>query len=180
MTYAELEQHVEELRQAENLEQAINEVNQFMLGDHSLDEISKAELVSPISGVIVQGDLKRKIGAPVKTGEILFEVCPLESLRAELHVPEDQIFDIQVGQEGTLVTVSYPNQRIPFIIERINPIAEVVGQRNVFKVRVQLLQRYQWMRPGMEGVAKVTIEKRRYIWIWTRKVVDWVRMKLWL
>ena len=43
MTYAELEQHVEELRQAENLEQAINEVNQFMLGDHSLDEISKAE-----------------------------------------------------------------------------------------------------------------------------------------
>ncbi|KPK03436.1 MAG: hypothetical protein AMJ56_19115 [Anaerolineae bacterium SG8_19] len=43
MTYAELEQQVEELRQAENLEQAINEVNQFMLGDHSLDEISKAE-----------------------------------------------------------------------------------------------------------------------------------------
>jgi len=43
MTYAELEQQVEDLRQADNLEQAINEVNQFMLEDHSLDDISKAE-----------------------------------------------------------------------------------------------------------------------------------------
>ncbi len=43
MTYAELEKRVEELRQAEDLEQAINEVNQFMLEEHSLDEISKAE-----------------------------------------------------------------------------------------------------------------------------------------
>jgi hypothetical protein len=43
MTYAELEKRVEELRQAANLEQAINEVNQFMLEEHSLDDISKAE-----------------------------------------------------------------------------------------------------------------------------------------
>jgi multidrug resistance efflux pump len=60
-------------------------------------QISQASLVSPISGVVVKGDLKRQIGAPVKVGDILFEVCPLESLRAELLVPEDQIFDIEIG-----------------------------------------------------------------------------------
>jgi hypothetical protein len=111
---------------------------------------------------------------------VLFEVCPLESLRAQLHGPEDQIFDIEVGQRGELATASYPGRRIEFLVERINPIAEVENERNIFKVRVQLLDTYPWMRPGMEGVAKVSIGKRRYAWIWSRKVVNWIRMKFWL
>ncbi len=143
-------------------------------------EISRADILSPISGVVVKGDLKRQIGAPVKVGDVLFEVCPLESLRAQLLVPEDQIFDIEIGQQGQLATASEPGRRIKFVVERINPIAEVVNQRNVFKVRVQLIETYQWMRPGMEGVAKVSIGERRYAWIWSRKIVNWIRMKLWL
>lgn len=143
-------------------------------------QISQANLVSPISGIVVKGDLKRQIGAPVKTGDVLFEVCPIESLRAQLMVPEDLIFDIEVGQEGRLATASYPGQPIKFVVERINPMAEVVNQRNVFKVRARLLETYPWMRPGMEGVAKVSVGKRRYIWIWTRKITNWIRMKLWL
>jgi multidrug efflux pump subunit AcrA (membrane-fusion protein) len=142
--------------------------------------IEQGKIISPISGAVVKGDLKRQIGAPVKTGDVLFEVTPLESLRAELLVPEDLIFDIAIDQEGYLATVSYPSQRLKFIVERINPMAEVVGNRNVFKVRVLLLETRSWMRPGMEGVAKVSIGKRRYVWIWTRRIVNWLRMKLWL
>ena len=143
-------------------------------------QIGQANLISPINGIVVKGDLKRQIGAPVKAGNILFEVCPLESLRAELLLDEDLIFDIVVGQEGRLATASYPGQPITFVVERINPMAEVVNQRNVFKVRVRLLETYSWMRPGMEGVAKVSVGKRPYIWIWTRKITNWIRMKFWL
>jgi hypothetical protein len=143
-------------------------------------KIRQADLVSPIGGIVVKGDLKRQIGAPVKTGDVLFEIAPLESLRAQLLVPEDEIIDIDIGQEGYLATVSFPAQRIKFVVERINPMAEVVNNRNVFKVRVRLLQTRQWMRPGMEGVAKVSVGERRYIWIWTKRVVNWIRMKLWL
>jgi GAF domain-containing protein/biotin carboxyl carrier protein len=142
--------------------------------------IGQARLVSPLSGTVVEGDLKRQIGAPVKTGDILFEVTPLESLRAVLHVREDQITEVRVGQKGTLATASYPAQRIVFEVERVNPMAEVVKQKNVFKVRVRLLELYPWMRPGMEGVAKIDLAKRSYAWIWTRKIINWVRMKFWL
>jgi len=152
--------------------------------------IEQGKIISPMSGGVVKGDLKRQIGAPVKKGDVLFEVTPLESLRAELLVPEDLIFDIAVDQEGYLATVSYPGKRIKFVVERINPMAEVVNNRNVFKVRVQLLAEdpsvedalaeHPWMRPGMEGVAKVSIGKRRYVWIWTRRIVNWLRMKFWL
>ena len=142
--------------------------------------IEQGKVISPISGAVVKGDLKRQIGAPVKTGDVLFEVTPLESLRAELLVPEDQIFNISLEQQGHLATVSYPGQRIKFVVERINPMAEVVNNRNVFKVRVRLLERHPWMRPGMEGVAKISVGKRLYVWIWTRRIVNWLRMKMWL
>jgi multidrug resistance efflux pump len=143
-------------------------------------QISQSSLISPMSGVVVKGDLKRQIGAPVKVGDVMFEVCPLEALRAEVLVPEDQIYDIREGQQGELALVSYPGRKIKFNVEKINPIAEVDNQRNIFKVRVQLLETYPGMRPGMEGVAKVDIGKRKYAWIWSRKVVNWIRMKLWL
>jgi GAF domain-containing protein/biotin carboxyl carrier protein len=142
--------------------------------------VSRASLVSPINGIVVKGDLKREIGAPVKTGDVLFEVCPIESLRAELMMPEDEIYYVAVGQEGYLATASYPSQRIKFVVERINPMAEVINQRNVFRVRVRLLETHNWMRPGMEGVSRVSVGKRHYIWIWTRKIINWIRLKLWL
>ncbi len=146
-------------------------------------QIRQARLVSPIIGTVVAGDLKRQVGAPVKKGDVLFEVTPLATLRAQVLVSEDQILDISTGQEGELATVSYPDRHIPFVVELISPMAEVENNRNVFKVRVRLLETYEqhaWMRPGMEGVAKITVGKRRYAWIWTRKLINWIRMKLWI
>lgn len=142
--------------------------------------IEQAEIVSPITGVVVSGDLKKETGKPVKTGEVLFEVTPIDWLRAELLVSEEDIFEIKAGQKGRLATASYPAEPIPFVVERVNPMAEVVKQRNVFRVRVRLDETRPWMRPGMEGVAKVSVGKRHYAWIWSRKIINWLRMKLWL
>ncbi|NQU75259.1 MAG: HlyD family efflux transporter periplasmic adaptor subunit [Planctomycetes bacterium] len=156
--------------------------------------IDQADLVAPCDGYVLVGDLKKQIGAPLETGTPLFEVGPLDSLRAELSVPEDQIADVisamkkatAAGREveGELATVSEPGRRIEFVVERIIPVAEVVDQRNVFKVWARLqgvdLGRESTMRPGLEGVAKISIERRRYAWIWTRKPANWLRMKLWL
>ncbi len=143
-------------------------------------KISQAKIIAPISGVVVKGDLERQIGAPVKTGDTLFEVAPLDALRAELSVPEADSADLEVGQEGELATASFPDKHFGFVVERINPVAEVAEQKNVFKVRVRLKRLDGRMRPGLEGIAKVDIDRRRYIWIWTRPIVRWVRMKLWI
>jgi biotin carboxyl carrier protein len=144
--------------------------------------IQRATVTSPIVGTITQGDLKRHIGAPVKTGDLLFEVTPLESLRAVLLVSEERIHELTVGQKGSLATASYPDQRLDFEVEMIYPAAEVLNQRNIFRVRARFdgTEIPDWMRPGMEGVSKVEIGKRRWIYIWTRKLVNWIRMTLWI
>ncbi len=142
--------------------------------------IDQAKILSPIDGTVVTGDLKRQVGGPVQIGTTLFEVAPLDSLLAELAVPEDQILDVEEGFEGELATVRDPANKISFRVERINPVAEVVNRRNVYKVRVLLLDSYPGLTPGAEGIAKVTLGKRKYAWLWTRKLVNWIKMKLWI
>jgi hypothetical protein len=153
--------------------------------------IDLAVIRSPIKGKILQGDLVQQIGMPVQMGKVLFEVGPLEKLRAELRVKEDQIGDVasairqRPGKvEGELATEAKPGDKVHFLVERIIPVADVKDQKNIFRVRVLLDQLDPanppaWMLPNAEGVAKIDIEKRRYAWIWTRQLVNWVRMRIW-
>lgn len=142
-------------------------------------EIALAKITSPIGGIVLSGDIRKRVGALVKTGDKLFTVGPLHNLRAELSVPDDEILDIRPGQTGTLASASYPSRKIKFRVERIDPVARVSRHRNVFKVRVKLFAVPAWLRPGMEGVAHINIKKRLYAWIWTHRLVNWIRMKLW-
>ncbi len=152
-------------------------------------KISEASITSPISGTIVSPSLERRIRGSVEIGEPMFEVAPIELLRAELSVSEDRIADVILafdkakseGKElrGELATEGDPGRHIGFVVERINPVAEVEQDQNVFKVRVRL-EETSGTAPGMSGVAKIHVGRRIYAFIWTRKLVNWVRMKLWI
>ncbi len=144
------------------------------------NRIRAASLVAPIDGVVISTDLSDRVGGVVRLGEPLFEVAPLDSLLAELLVPEDEIADVAVGQRGHLATVSRPEDRISFTVRSISPLAEVHEGKNVFRVRADLDENRHWLRPGMEGVAKVQLGSRSYAFLWTRRLVNWVRMNLWL
>ena len=107
------------------------------------------------------------------------KVAALESLYAQAFVPDEEIAYLQVGVRGELAAASFPSQRIDVVVDRIDPIAEVVDRRNVFRVRLRLLERQPWMRPGMEGVSKLDVGKRTYGWLFLHPLIDWVRMALW-
>ncbi len=143
-------------------------------------QIAQAELMAPISGWVVSEDLKQQIGAPVETGDILFEIARVDDLRAELYVPESAIARVMPAQTGELASVGRPDQKVGFVVERINPIAEVIDNQNVFRVRARLDEHREWMRPGMEGEAKIDAGRKSYLWIATHRLVDWLRLKLWI
>ena len=93
---------------------------------------------------------------------------------------ENKIAELNKNVGGRLAALGHPGRHFEFIVERITPVAKPVEGKNVFPVRVKLLQTVQWMRPGMTGVAEIYIDRRPYAYIWTRRLVNWVRMRLWL
>ncbi|GAB4108508.1 MAG: hypothetical protein Kow00105_15770 [Phycisphaeraceae bacterium] len=167
-----------------------NKVVEVQIAQHQADSIqadideidywlSRADVTSRVSGVVVEGDLKRRVGQAVSKGDVLFEVAQLDDLRARLEVPEDRIADVEVGQQGDLATAAEPGTYYRFEVERIEPMATVKDQKNVFGVRVRLLEKADHLRPGTAGIAKIDAGKRSYAWIWSRQAVNWLRMKLW-
>ena len=183
---AERNKHLSEADQARQK----NKTVEVQIAQHQADStqaqideidywLSRANIVPEVSGVVVEGDLKRKIGQAVTKGDPMFEIAQLSDLRARLEVPEDMIADVKQGQEGDLASAADPGKYYRFEVERIEPMAKVKDQKNVFGVRVRLLGRTAELRPGTAGVAKIDAGKRAYAWIWTRQAVNWLRMKLW-
>ena len=143
------------------------------------EQLARVLITAPFDGIIVSGDLSQSLGSPVERGQILFEVAPLDSYRVVLQVDERDISQIEAGQQGHLVLAALPREPFAFRVETVTPVAQAEEGINVFRVEGLLDATDVRMRPGMEGVAKVDIEERRLIWIWTHKLWSWLRMQFW-
>jgi biotin carboxyl carrier protein len=143
------------------------------------EQLARTRIVAPFAGLIVTGDLTQAIGAAVQRGQTLFEIAPLDDYRVILQVDESQIADLKDGGAGTLVVASLPNQTFPVAVSRITPVATAKDGRNVFRVEASLSEPAPGLRPGMKGLAKLDIDRRRVVWIWTRAFQNWLRLALW-
>jgi RND family efflux transporter MFP subunit len=143
------------------------------------EQLERMHIVSPFDGVVVSGDLSQSLGSPVERGDLLFEVAPLDAYRLVLKANENDIQEIEIGQTGRLRLSGMPGETLPFSIEKITPVSEASEGNNFFRVEARLQSEPQQLRPGMEGVAKVEIGERKLIWIWTHKMVDWLRLWAW-
>jgi RND family efflux transporter MFP subunit len=144
------------------------------------ERIGRAALTAPFDGIVVSGDLSQQIGAPVETGKLLFEIAPLEGYRVMLEVDDRDIARLALRQTGELVLSGLPGQVLPIEVRRIMPVAVQRDGRNVFAVEASITQSAPaGLRPGMEGIGKVTVGQRSLLWIWTRGLIDWLRLSLW-
>ncbi len=143
------------------------------------DQISRAHLLAPIDGVVISGDLSQSMGAPTERGQILYEVAPLNTYRVVLQVDERDAAEVVVGQRGDLALAAFPTRPLPFRVQKITPVSAASEGRNYFRVEAALEKALPQLRPGMEGVAKIEIGRRRLIWIWTHRALDWLRLFAW-
>ena len=143
------------------------------------EQLARSRLTAPFDGLVITGDLTQSIGASLQRGQEMFQVAPLDSYRVVLDVDETQIGDIAVGQKGSLVASSLPGETFDLSITKITPVSKAHDGHNTFRVEGQLEGAALALRPGMHGVAKIDIEQRRLVWIWTRAFLDWVRLNFW-
>jgi hypothetical protein len=136
-------------------------------------------VAAPFSGVVVTGDLSQKLGSPVKQGDVLFEIAPLDTYRIVLQVDERDISSMVIGQKGNLRLSSVPERAFAFTVLNVTPVATAKEGRNYFRVEARFAETPSHLRPAMEGVGKIDIDRRRLVWIWTHEALDWVRLKLW-
>ncbi|ANT65944.1 efflux transporter, RND family, MFP subunit [Prosthecochloris sp. CIB 2401] len=143
-------------------------------------KLEQAELKAPFNGIVVEGDLERLLGAPVRKGDILLKVARLEDLYVEMNVSERDIHEFSELQEGNIAFLGRPGEKIRMVVERIEPMAVVEKDGNIFHVIGRIAGAPEpWLRPGMSGLAKVDVGKRQIAWILLHRTIDFFRMNLW-
>lgn len=145
--------------------------------------LQRAKLVSPLSGMIIEGDLSRSLGAPVERGQVLFEVAPLDEYRVVLKVHERDIAYLQKGQIGSLMLTAYPKQSIPLIVEQVAIVYEQQGDYTWYRTEASIdqdnLPSEMLLRPGMEGLGKIEVGEKSLAWLGFHRLVDWFRLWFW-
>ena len=164
--------------------------------------IAQSTIKAPITGILVKGDLFERRGMPVKQGDPLFEIAQSDAsdpnriaIEAQLKVSERDIQEVarvwrereakakQGGQrvpDGELATTSFPSEGFKFTITRIVPDGTPKDGENVFDVYGSIESPATWMHPGLAGEARVNIEQRAMWWLWTHRLIDWLKLKLWI
>ncbi|MEW8506964.1 MAG: efflux RND transporter periplasmic adaptor subunit [Candidatus Thiodiazotropha sp.] len=142
-------------------------------------KLERSRIKAPLSGVVVSGDLTQSLGVPLKRGEELFKIAPLDRYRVMLQVDERDIADVQVGQSGRLRLAGYPHLDHAFSVKRILPLTTAFEGSYLFTLEAELTERDDYLRPGLQGVAKIDAGKRSLLWLASHRVIDWLRLQLW-
>jgi multidrug efflux pump subunit AcrA (membrane-fusion protein) len=137
------------------------------------------KITAPIDGVVLSGDLERARGVPVQRGQVLFELAPLAEMTLEVAVPDADAMLVGKGQKGEFALQASPERTMDFVVDRVRPQAEVRSDKNVFVTEAPVTNAVGWLRPGMQGTAKIDVSRKRLGWVLTRRLVNWFRLTFW-
>lgn len=162
--------------QIDSLEMKCKEQNRRLLESR----IKNLDIKSPEAGIVVTGDLERTEGSPVKAGQALYEIAPLDRMIVEVAIRDEDIANVEVGQKVSVKLDAFPGKVWKGTVKKIHPRSEIRDSNNVFIAEVDLGQDAEGLRPGMKGSAAITTSSHTLLWILLHKAwytgLKWVGM----
>lgn len=133
------------------------------------------EVRAPIEGIVLQGNWERSEGAPLRIGDPLFEIGPLDRFVAEVAVPATEVSLVEEGARVTVRLQSGTGGVLHGGITRVSPKSELLEEKNVFICEVPIENDQGDLRAGLKGKAKVEGPRRPLIWSWFRRA--WLALR---
>ncbi len=136
------------------------------------------QVKSPIDGVVLSGSLERAVAASITTGQVLFEIGPLQPIKVEIAVPAEDIAQVETGHEVTIWIEGQEDEPLAGKIARIHPRSETRDARNIFVAELEFPNKEERLRPGMKGSVRIDCEQRSLGWCLFHKPVNYLRSRL--
>ena len=155
------------------------------------ERLSKLQVVSPVSGVVVTPRLHDLQGAYLKEGTDIAEVDDLSSVRVRIFVPEIAVRDLRIGAPadlkldsmfrpigGHVVAVSPISEALPEGLVPKENFYQGFRQPGFYAATIELPSDGQ-MREGMPGTGKIWVGHRSLAGFAWQFVRDSVGRKVW-
>lgn len=143
-------------------------------------EIAQTRVVAPFDGQIMTGDLRSRIGETMALGTPMFEIAQLEDWTLDVEMPQRSAADLTPGKVGTFAPNARPEGTSDLQLTRVQPVARPVNGKTVYIAEAELQNAHTWMKPGMEGMARVSFGRRPVWWVASHRLTDYFRTNFWL
>ncbi|MFQ5503952.1 MAG: efflux RND transporter periplasmic adaptor subunit [Planctomycetota bacterium] len=142
--------------------------------------IAQSKIRASVAGLVLEGDLRQRVGAWIAMGEPLFEIAADDRVRVEIEIPESSVLEARDSQRVVFVPAALPGLQIALSDIVIPPASTIVDHKHVFKSRTTAFDKPGRLSPGMAGFASLEIGERSVWWVATHHILDWMRMRFWL
>ncbi|HEX5372193.1 MAG TPA: HlyD family efflux transporter periplasmic adaptor subunit [Aquabacterium sp.] len=145
-------------------------------------QIARLKITSPFDGVVIAGDLRQQLGAPLKRGDNMLTLAPGLDWRVVLEIDETDIASLNKGQMARLRLAAMPDQTIGLMLNRVTPVAKTTP--NGVRYEIEAIPTgagagARGLRPGLQGVARIDMPPRPLLWRMADRAWQWLRMQAW-
>jgi RND family efflux transporter MFP subunit len=147
--------------------------------DRSRELVDRAQLRSPIDGVVATPHVENFAGRRLQYGESLAEVVDASSAVVDIGIDETEASLLKGGSKAVVKLNSYPMRTFRGTVVVVSPKGQQEGESRVFFARVLLPNQDGAIRTGMEGRGKVSVGWHAAGYVLFRRPVVWLYSKIW-
>jgi RND family efflux transporter MFP subunit len=147
--------------------------------DRAKQMLDKAQLRSPIEGVVATPNVEEFAGRKLQPGDSFAEVLNTAEAIVDVAVDDTDAGLLKQGQQAVLKLNSYPMKTFRGNVVTVSPRARLVHETPVFYARVAVANAAGLLRSGMEGRGKVRVGWYPAGYVLFRNVFLWVYAKIW-
>ena len=145
------------------------------------EQLARIWVTAPHGGIVTTPKPRERIGENVKAGDLIMEVYAVDTVTAEIAIPEQEIGEIREGQRGSVRLRAYPDRAFE---GRVTAIAAAAmepekARGRIVKATIELPNPGGLIKPSMTGYARVQCGKRRALDVLTRGLRRYVRLEFW-
>jgi putative peptide zinc metalloprotease protein len=146
------------------------------------EQLARVWVTAPHGGIVTTPKPRERIGENVKVGDLIMEVYAMDSVTAEIAIPEQDIGDIHEGQRGSVRPARLPRpgfRRARHGDRRRRARAREAARARRSKATIVLPNPDGVIKSSMTGYARIACGKRRALDVLTRGIQRYMRLEFW-
>jgi multidrug efflux pump subunit AcrA (membrane-fusion protein) len=142
-------------------------------------ELAQTTIVARTAGIVLEGDLRQRLGARVTFGEELLRIAPRQGVELKLSVRNRDGDRLVEGLAGQVRLDAAPESPLNVLVTRIKPGAETIDGELRFVAFGELQSASGQIENGMQGNARLSLGRAPVYQVWLRPIAETVYMFLW-
>ncbi len=142
-------------------------------------ELEQTIIRAGTDGLVLEGDLRQRVGGQVERGEVLIEIAPRENVEVRVDVANRDGDVFEAGLAGTLRLNVAPEVPLPITVTRVKPAAESIDGDLRFVGYAEIGETELRLENGMRGSARLDLGREPLWRIWLLPAWETVTLFLW-